>query len=89
MKVTFTEKGLDDYMYWQEKDKKTLIKINKLLKDIQRNGFMTGIGKPEFLRHKKVYSREIDDKNRLTYIATGEKNMDVEIVSCKGHYGDK
>ena len=89
MKVTFSEKGLEEYLEWAKEDNKKWDKINSLLKDIQRNGFMKGIGKPEFLRYKKVYSRQIDDKNRLTYIASGEKNNDVEIISCKGHYDDK
>jgi len=89
MKVTFSEKALEEYWEWQEQDSKTINKINALIKDIQRNGFMKGIGKPEFLRHLKIYSRRIDHKNRLTYIEAGETNRDVEIVSCKGHYGDK
>jgi toxin YoeB len=89
MKVTFSEKALEEYWECAKENNKKWDKINNLIKDIQRNGFMNGTGKPEFLKHMKVYSREIDDKNRLTYIAAGEKNKDVEIVSCKGHYGDK
>ena len=77
MKVTF---------YWQTQDKKTLKKINELIKDIQRNGLMNGIGKPEPLKHKKGYSRRIDDKNRLVYIGLSDGN--VEIISCKGHYNE-
>lgn len=87
MKVTFAERGLEDYIYWQEEDKKILIRINQLLKDIQRNGLMTGIGKPEFLKHKKVYSRRIDDVNRLVYIGIDKNSF--EVISCKGHYDDK
>ena len=44
---TFTREGFDDYLYWQKQDKKTLKRINTLLKDISRNGVMHGIGKPE------------------------------------------
>jgi len=87
MKVTFTEQGLEEYIYWQTEDKKTLEKINELIKDIQRNGFMNGIGKPEPLKHKKGFSRQIDNKNRLVY--TGDSNRNVEIISCIGHYDDK
>ena len=47
---TFTGQGFSDYLYWQTQDKKTLKKINSLLADIQRNGAMQGIGKPEPLK---------------------------------------
>ena len=50
MKVTFTENALIEYISWQHEDKKTLKKINQLIQDIQRNGFMSGIGKPEPLK---------------------------------------
>jgi toxin YoeB len=87
MKVTFLEQGFKDYVYWQTEDRKTLDKINELIKDIQRNGFMNGIGKPEALKNKKGFSRRIDDKNRLVYV--GDSNGNLEIISCFGHYGDK
>ena len=65
---------------------KTLKKINKLLKDIERNGASKGIGKPDFLRHEKAWSREIDDFNRLVYdVVDGV----LCVYSCKGHYDDK
>jgi toxin YoeB len=86
MKVTFTEDGLSEYIEWQSEDKKTLRRINSLIMDIQRNGFLKGIGKPEVLKHKKAFSREIDEVNRLVYIGDAEQNL--EIISCKGHYDD-
>ena len=86
MRVTFTEAAWKEYMGWQAEDKKTLCKINKLIQDIQRNGFMKGIGKPEALKHRKGYSRRIDDANRLEYDGDSEKNL--VIISCKGHYED-
>ena len=86
MKVTFTETGWIEYMEWQAEDKKTLKKINELIKDIQRNGFIHGIGKPEVLKHRKGYSRRIDDANRLEYDGDSDKNL--VIFSCKGHYKD-
>ena len=84
MKVTFTEVGFKEYIYWQSEDKKTLKRINELIKNIQRDGFMKGIGKPEALKGRKEMSRRIDDSNRLVYTADNEKNL--IIVSCKGHY---
>ena len=86
MRVTFTEEAWKEYMDWQTEDKKTLVKINKLIQDIQRNGFMKGIGKPEALKHRKGYSRHIDDANRLEYDGDNEQNL--VIISCKSHYDD-
>ena len=83
MKITFTEEAMSEYIEWQSKDKKTLKRINELIKDIQRNGFLNGIGKPEVLKHRKAYSRHIDKYNRLVYIGN---NDNLEIISCKGHY---
>jgi len=87
MKVTFEETALKQYMDWQREDKKTLQRINELIKDIQRNGFMKGIGKPEPLKGRKEYSRRIDEFNRLVYI--GDKEQNLVIISCKGHYDDR
>ena len=50
MRKTWTEQGWDDYLYWQTQDKKTLRRINDLVKDIERNGIASGIGKPEPLK---------------------------------------
>ncbi|WP_444876592.1 Txe/YoeB family addiction module toxin [Bacteroides heparinolyticus] len=84
--MIFTEIALDEYFSWQQEDKKTLKRINELIKDIQRNGFLSGIGKPEPLKAKKAFSRRIDDKNRLIYV--GDDNQNLIILSCKGHYED-
>lgn len=86
MKVTFSEIAMKQYMDWQLEDKKTLKRINELIKDIQRNGFVSGIGKPEPLKGRKAYSRRIDDANRLVY--TGDERQNLEIISCEGHYED-
>jgi len=83
----FTEEGFADYVYWQTQDRKTLKRINALLKDIERNGY-SGIGKPEALKENKsgFWSRRIDEENRLVYrIVNGQ----VEIAQCRGHYDDK
>jgi len=88
MKIDFTETGWQDYIYWQGQDKKTLKQINKLIEDIERNGYV-GIGKPEALRgdFSGWYSRRIDEVNRLVYRIT--PNSTVEILQCRGHYHDK
>ncbi len=65
MNKLWSDRGWDDYLYWQAQDKKTLKKINELIKDIERNGLLQGIGKPEPLKYRKAYSRRIDQANRL------------------------
>jgi toxin YoeB len=87
MRVIFSEKAWEEYQEWQGEDKKTLVKINELVKSIQRDGFTKGIGKPKVLSHSKEYSRKIDDSNRLVY--SGDKDRNLVITSCKGHYDDK
>jgi toxin YoeB len=82
--VIFSPIALKDYMEWQTEDRKTLNKINELIKDILRNGLIKGIGKPEPLKHIKAYSRHIDDANRLIYSYDEKQNL--RIISCKGHY---
>ena len=86
-KISFSEEGWEDYLYWQVQDKKTLKRINQLLQDIVRNGY-DGIGKPEPLRENLsgFWSRRIDGTNRLVYRITNES---IEVVSCRHHYDDK
>lgn len=86
MKKIWSDKAWDDYLYWQTQDKKTLKKVNQLVKDIERNNF-EGIGKPEALKGNLsgFWSRRIDDTNRLIYRINGEF---IDILSCKGHYED-
>ena len=86
-KLSFSEEGWEDYLYWQTQDKKTLKRINQLLQDILRNGY-DGIGKPEPLRENLAgfWSRRIDVTNRLVYRIT---EGGTEIVSCRYHYDDK
>lgn len=85
---TFTEKGWEHYLYWQIQDRRTIKKINSLIEDIKRNGALRGIGKPELLKHNKsgLYSRRIDEENRLVYEIDELHN--IKIISCRGHYED-
>jgi len=84
-KLIFAERAWNDYLYWQDNDKKMLKKTNTLLKDIARNG-NTGIGKPESLRHREGWSRRINDEHRIVYLIKDDNY--VEILQCKGHYDD-
>jgi len=82
--IIFSPQAYDEYFNWITEDKKVLKKINELIKDIQRNGLINGIGKPEPLKHIKGYSRRIDESNRLIY--SSDENQNLRILSCKGHY---
>lgn len=86
MRLLWEERAWEDYLYWQTQDKKTLKKVNTLIKDIQRNPF-EGIGKPEALKKNLsgLWSRRIDDTNRIVYYSQGET---IYIIACKGHYED-
>jgi toxin YoeB len=84
--LIFAPDAFQQYIEWQARDKQTLKRINLLINDILRNGFMKGLGKPEPLKHRKAYSRRIDDDNRLIY--TGDERQNLKILSCKGHYED-
>jgi toxin YoeB len=85
MNVLFTEAAWSDYLYWQAEDKKTLKKINELLKEIKRSPY-EGIGKPEPLRHQLqgYWSRRIDLEHRLVYRLDDRKTL--VIIACRYHY---
>ena len=83
MDKLWSDRAWDDYLYWQSQDKKTLRRINELVKDIERNGVSSGIGKPEPLKYRKAWSRRINEKNRIVYNAEGSNLL---IIACKGHY---
>ena len=84
MRKIWSDEAWEDYLDWQMQDKKTLRRINLLIKDAERNPY-TGLGKPEPLRGdlSGFWSRRIDDKNRLVYRVSSDF---LEIASCKGHY---
>ena len=87
MKIRFSIQVWEEYLYFQTQDKKTLKKINEPIKDIERNGALNGIGKPEKLTNNLtgLYSRRINDKDRLVYKLEDDY---IVILQCKGHYSD-
>ena len=88
MEIQFSQDAWQQYLDWQGVDKKTIKRINELLKDIVRGDPFQGIGKPEALKGNLsgLWSRRIDDRNRLVYrIVTDEKEI-CQVVQCKGHY---
>ena len=84
MKLIFSSKAWDNYLYWQKTDKAMVKRINALINDIQRNPF-DGIGKPEPLKHglSSYWSRRINDEHRIVYRVT-EGNL--LIAQLRYHY---
>lgn len=84
MKLIFAERGWEDYLYWQKTDKKTLKRINTLIKDIKRNPY-SGIGDPEPLKYNwsGFWSRRITKEHRLVYAV--EKDA-ISNAQCRFHY---
>ena len=82
--LTFTPSAWGDYLYWQGQDKKTLRPINALLNETLREPF-GGIGKPEPLRGdlSGLWSKRIDDTNRLVYQVT---DTELVVIACRFHY---
>jgi len=84
MNITFTDDSWDDYLYWQDIDKKILKKINQLIKDIKRDPF-NGIGKPEPLKYEFTgcWSMRITEEHRVVYEVN---EYSIVIISCRFHY---
>ena len=84
MKLIFSENAWEDYLYWQKNDKQTLKRINKLIKDSQRDPF-SGIGKPEPLKHALAgyWSRRINEEQRYVYKPVKDAIL---MVQLRYHY---
>ena len=84
LNLLFLPEGWEDYLYWQTQDKKTLRRINALIKDIQRNPF-EGLGKPEPLKgnYQGWWSRRIDEVNRIVYKPEASQ---IVVAQCQAHY---
>lgn len=84
MNVVFTPTAWEQYTNLQKEDKRIIKRINELIKDIDRNGPLNGIGKPEVLKYRKAYSRRITEEHRLVYDIDIYQNL--IIYSCQYHY---
>lgn len=84
MKLIFAKQAWEDYLFWQKTDKKMVIRINALIKDIKREPF-EGIGKPEPLKHALLgyWSRRINDEHRIVYKVTDSALL---IAQLRYHY---
>jgi len=82
--IIFTPTAWQQYTRLQQEDKKIIKRINDLIRDIERNGLLKGIGKPEPLKERKLCSRRITKEHRLTY--NMDSNQNLIIYSCMYHY---
>ena len=88
VKLVFADQAWDDYLYWQEADRKTLKRVNDLIEECRRNPFK-GTGKPEPLKGdlQGWWSRRITQEDRLVYRVAGKgKDQRLEIAQCRFHY---
>ena len=90
MEITFSLEAWEQYTGWQTQDKRTIKRINELLKDIVRGNPFEGIGKPEALKGNLsgFWSRRIDEHNRLVYRIQGEQGENCQVAQCKGRYDE-
>jgi toxin YoeB len=84
MRLIFADAAWDDYLYWQQQDKRMVERINKLIKEVQREPF-AGIGKPEPLKHALAgyWSRRITDEHRMVYKIDGDSML---LAQLRYHY---
>ncbi|ETW94250.1 MAG: toxin YoeB, partial [Candidatus Entotheonella factor] len=84
VRLIFSTRAWEDYLHWQQTDRKMLRRINALIKEIQRTPF-EGVGKPEPLKHglSGYWSRRVNDEHRMIYKIEGQ---DVLIAQLRYHY---
>jgi toxin YoeB len=84
VKIVFSARGWDDYVWWRQQDRKLLKRTNQLIQDVVRHG-NEGIGKPEPLKHgfQGYWSRRINDEHRLIYKVVDDE---ARIAACRYHY---
>lgn len=84
MKLVFADEAWEDYLYWQKHDRKMVERINKLIRETQRDPF-GGVGKPEPLKHALAgfWSRRITDEHRMVYRVDGDQ---LQLAQLRFHY---
>lgn len=84
MKLVFSDEAWEDYLHWQAQDRRMVERINKLIRETQRDPF-SGIGKPEQLKHALAgfWSRRITDEHRMVYKVEGDALL---LAQLRYHY---
>lgn len=84
MRLIFADSAWDDYLYWQQHDKRLLERINRLIRETQREPY-TGVGKPEPLKHalSGFWSRRITEEHRMVYKVEGDALL---LAQLRYHY---
>ena len=84
MRLIFADTAWDDYLYWQQHDKRLLERINRLIRETQREPY-TGLGKPEPLKHalSGFWSRRITEEHRMVYKVEGDALL---LAQLRYHY---
>lgn len=84
MRLIFADSAWDDYLYWQQHDKRLLERINRLIRETQREPY-TGLGKPEQLKHalSGFWSRRITEEHRMVYKVEGDALL---LAQLRYHY---
>ena len=84
MKLVFADEAWEDYLFWQRQDKRMVERINKLIRETQREPF-AGLGKPERLKHalSGFWSRRITEEHRMVYKVEGEALL---LAQLRYHY---
>lgn len=84
MKQVFAEAAWGDYLYWQKQDRRMVDRINKLIREAQRQPF-DGMGKPEPLKHALAgfWSRRITEEHRMVYKVEGDALL---VAQLRYHY---
>jgi toxin YoeB len=84
VKLVFADAAWEDYLYWQKQDKRMVVRINKLIRETQRDPFAC-VGKPEPLKHalSGFGSRRITDEHRMVYRIDADQ---LQIAQLRYHY---
>lgn len=84
MRLIFADSAWDDYLHWQQHDRRMVERINRLIRETEREPF-AGIGKPEPLKHALAgyWSRRINDEHRMVYRIEGDALC---IAQLRYHY---
>jgi toxin YoeB len=84
VKLIFADEAWNDYLYWQNQDKRMVERINKLIREVHREPF-SGVGKPEPLKHalSGLWSRRITDEHRMVYRVADDA---LELLQLRFHH---